>query len=140
MRSPLLALTVLGAALIAAGCEDLPPVPEPPNVPPVASFYFNPVAPINAGQTPVVFNAVASRDSDGEVVAYVWNFGDGTPEVTTEGPTIAHLFTDTEATCVEVTYGVFLTVVDDDGERGYTSQSVRVIETPAPSSPECTRR
>ena len=132
MKRALLATVVL--ALFSTGCEELPAVPPAPNVPPTASFFYNPVAPINSGETPVTFNAVASRDTDGEIVQYVWNFGDGTPEVTSASPTVAHVFPDTDARCVEMAYAVLLTVVDDADGRGYANQTVRVLELPLSSS------
>ena len=133
-----LVLIVLAAALPA--CEELPPAPEVPNQPPTGSFYFTPVAPIYAGQTGVAFNAINARDPDGQVVSYVWNFGDGTPEVTTAQPTVVHVFPDTAARCMTVTYGVLLGVVDDKGMRGYSSLGVTVTEAPLPSAPECQPR
>lgn len=124
-------------ALAGAGCEKLPDVP---NVPPAASFIFTPVSPIYSGQTTVVFNASASRDPDGVVVSYVWNFGDATPEVSATAAAVTHVFPDTEATCVQITYAVLLTVVDDKADRGSAAQNVTVTELPAPGSEECARR
>lgn len=125
---PLIAFLALGAL---PACEKIP------NVPPTASFIFSPVAPINAGQTAVVFNASASRDSDGRIVSYVWNFGDGTPDQATAGATTAHVFPDTAATCATITYAVLLTTVDDAGEQGTAAQNLTVTELPAPSSLAC---
>jgi hypothetical protein len=133
-----LALTALVG--LAAGCERLPAAPDLPNQLPSASFYFTPVAPIWAGQTAVAFSAINARDPDGQVVSYVWNFGDGTPEETTTQPNIRHTFPDTAARCLNVTYGVLLSVVDDKGGRGAASQGVTVIEAPAPTAPECQAR
>lgn len=95
------------------------------------------MAPIIAGQTAVSFNASPSRDGDGRISSFVWNFGDGTAEVTAQGPVANHVFPDTPARCVEVTYTVLLTVVDDKAERASASQQVTVIEAPAPTSAEC---
>lgn len=115
----------------------LPACEKIPNVPPTAAFIFSPVAPINAGQTTVVFNASASRDSDGTIAAYVWDFGDGTPPQSINGPTTAHVFPDTGATCATITYAVLLTTVDNSGEQGTASQNLTVTELPAPSSLVC---
>lgn len=131
-RWVLLPLVVAGS-----GCEELPPAPELPNTVPVASFFLTPVAPIYAGRSPVAFNAMGSRDDDGQIVAYVWNFGDGTPEETTTGSAIQHTFRDTGARCLNITYGVSLVVVDERGGRGVASQGVTVTQLPAPSSAEC---
>ncbi len=125
------------AALAVVHCEKLPAIP---NVPPIASFVYSPVSPINAGQTVVTFIASGSTDADGQIVSYTWNFGDGSPEETRTTPTITHLFPDTPATCLEIVYTVLLTVTDDKGAKSSASQTARVTELPAPTSVECTRR
>jgi hypothetical protein len=122
------------SVVVSAGCEELP------NVPPTASFVYSPVAPIYAGQTAVMFNASASRDADGTIAQYVWNFGDGTAEEMVASSIVTHVFTDTALRCLEATYTVLLTIVDDKGDRGSASQTVRVIELPAPASAECQLR
>jgi PKD repeat protein len=126
-------LALLPLTLLTPACEDLPAAP---NIPPTASFIYNPVSPITAGETPVSFNASGSRDSDGTIVSYTWNFGDGT-ERTVESPTTTHVFVNTPARCIEIVYTVLLTVTDDKGDRGSANQQVRVIEAPAPGSAEC---
>jgi PKD repeat protein len=135
MRRGIRNLCLLLIPLSVVACESLP---EPPNIPPTASFFFTPVAPITAGQTPVTFNAEASRDSDGTITSYAWNFGDGTSPESSTTPTILHVFPDNPALrCVNATYGVQLTVTDDKGESSSTSQQVTVIEAPAPGSAQC---
>jgi hypothetical protein len=47
------------------------------------------------------------------------------------------VFPDTTARCVEVTYSVLLTVLDDGGEPSSANQTVKVIELPAPGSDAC---
>jgi len=138
--TPLLAGCAVLIALTGAGCEELPPAPDVPNDPPTATFFFTPVAPIYAGQTAVAFSAVGSRDRDGSIASYVWSFGDGTPEQTTNAPMVEHTFRDTGTRCMTVTYGVLLTVVDDRGGMGFASQGVTVRELPLPTSPECQGR
>ena len=128
-----LCLLLLSPLLLVA-CEDLPAAP---NIPPTASFIYNPVSPIIAGETSVSFNAVGSRDSDGTIARYVWSFGDGTPDQETASPTLVHVFADTSVRCVEVTYAVLLTVIDDKGDSGSASQQVRVTEQPVPGSAAC---
>jgi hypothetical protein len=125
------------AALAVVHCEKLPAIP---NVPPTASFVYSPVSPINSGQTVVTFIASGSTDTDGQVVSYTWNFGDGSPEETRTTSTITHLFPDTPATCLEIVYTVLLTVTDDKGAKASTSQTARVTELPPPTSIDCTRR
>jgi hypothetical protein len=88
----------------------------------------------------VAFSALGTHDDDGQVVSYVWNFGDGTPEMTTPDPKVQHTFPDTAARCMTVTYGVMLVAVDDKGGRGVANQAVTVTEAPAPTSAECVGR
>ena len=120
--------------MLSSGCEDLPAAP---NIPPTASFIYNPVSPIIAGDTAVSFNAVGSRDSDGSIASYVWSWGDGTPEQSTTSPTITHVFADTPTRCVDVIYAVLLTVVDDKGDSSSASQQVKVTEVPMAGSAQC---
>jgi hypothetical protein len=132
--------TALAAAVLLCSCEELPPAVGLANEPPTATVYLTPVAPIYAGQTPVAFSAIGARDVDGQVVSYVWNFGDGTPEVSTASGSVSHTFPDTAARCLNMTYGVLLAVVDDKGDRGFASQNVTVTELPAPTAAECQPR
>jgi PKD repeat protein len=127
-------LLLLPLVALTPACEDLPAAP---NIPPTASFIFNPVSPINAGETAVTFNAVGSRDSDGSISSYNWTWGDGTPEQSTTSPTIVHVFADTPGRCILVTYAVLLTVVDDKGDSASASQQVTVTELPVPGSTAC---
>ena len=127
----------LAGLVLVYGCEKLP---EIPNVPPTAAFVFSPVSPIIAGGTLVTFNASGSRDPDGRIESYTWDFGDGTPEVSGAGPTVTHVFPDTPATCQETVYTVLLSVRDEGGDTGTASQPVRVVELPLPASLECQRR
>ena len=129
-------LFLLLAAIATSACEDLPAAP---NIPPTASFILNPVSPITAGETVVSFNAVGSRDSDGTITSYTWNFGDGVEQTVPE-PTVTHVFVNTPANCIEIVYTVLLTVTDDKGDLGSASQQVKVIESPPPSSAQCAGR
>jgi hypothetical protein len=124
VRSPKLrARSLLAvAACLALACEELP------NVTPEAGFIYTPVSPILAGVTNVEFNAATSIDSDGQIVSYVWNFGDGSREETVGGARISHVFPNTPSTCLSITYAVLLTVIDNAGARGTASQNVSVVE------------
>jgi PKD repeat protein len=128
------ALLAGALCLPCLSCEQLP------NIPPTATFIYTPVSPIFAGQTTVVFNASASRDSDGNITTYVWDFGDGTPQQSVSSPALTHVFVDTPASCLEITYAVLLTILDDKGARDSASQNVTVIELPAPTSAACQTR
>ena len=50
------------------------PVP-PDNEPPAAEFEFTPTTAIFPAE--ITFNASSSRDPDGDIVSYSWDFGDG---------------------------------------------------------------
>lgn len=123
--------------LALSACEDLPAAPEAPDQPPKATFFYTPVAPIYAGRSSVSFNALGSSDTDGHVVSYVWDFGDGTTPETRSDPTIQHVFRATGARCLDVVYGVSLVVSDDRGGIGVVSTPVTVTQLPAPASQEC---
>jgi PKD repeat protein len=133
------ALAAALSVLAFSACEKLPAAPEAPDQPPKATFYFTPLSPIYAGQSSVLFNALGSSDSDGHVVTYVWDFGDGTTPETRSDPTVQHVFRPTGARCLNVTYGVSLVVSDDRGAIGVASAPVTVTELPAPTSQECQR-
>jgi len=132
------ALRLLPLVLLLPACEELPAAPDVPNEPPRPAFFYTPVAPIYGGQTIVAFDAEGSRDLDGKIMSYEWNFGDGTTQ-STPNTSITHVFADTGARCLNVTYGVSLVAVDDKGGRGVASLPVTVTELPVPTSPECAR-
>ncbi|WP_248516291.1 PKD domain-containing protein [Salinarchaeum laminariae] len=70
----------------------------------------------------VHFNASAS---DGDIVTYEWDFGDGhTTETETNSNT--HVYD------APGTYTVELTVVNDDGHTDTTSTTVKIVESPEP--------
>jgi PKD repeat protein len=86
---------------------------------PTASFVFSPTAP-RINQT-IAFNASASRAGLGQSIAsYTWDFGDGTPRVTTTQPTINRVYG------VAATYNVTLLVTDTAGKFAVLTVSVTV--------------
>jgi PKD repeat protein len=70
---------------------------------------------------PIVFDGSASRDSDGAIVRYDWDFGDGTTAADA-GPAPTHVYAATGQ------YTVNLTVIDDAGDTGRASASVAITE------------
>jgi hypothetical protein len=75
------------------------------NRPPVVNIG----GPYNAKPgNPINFDASATTDPDGDALAYVWNFGDGSP-LFTGGPQTSHLYPDLGS------YQVVLTVQDNFG-------------------------
>ena len=108
-------ITVLGMTvlILVAGCTAI-------NSPPVASFTYSQ----SSGEAPlnVTFNAAASRDSDGTIVSYEWNFGDG---ASGSGVTTSHTY-DTSGT-----FNITLTVTDDKGATSRANAEIFVaIEVP----------
>ncbi|SDF12164.1 PKD repeat-containing protein [Blastococcus fimeti] len=99
------------------------PVP-PPVTPPAANVA--PTAEFGSVVTGlgVALDASASKDTDGTVAAYAWDFGDNS---TGTGVTATHQYT------AAGTYTVRLTVTDDDGAVGTAQRSVTVT---APAQPE----
>ena len=87
-----------------------------------------PVAAINVSCEELVcsFNGLGSSDSDGEITAYAWSFGDGATG------------SDAEATHTYSSAGVYsvtLTVTDDDGDTGEATQDVTVaLDNMAPEA------
>jgi PKD repeat protein len=68
--------------------------------------------------TPVTFSSAGSADSDGTIVAYSWNFGDGTAAGTGASPT--HTY------AAAGTYQVILTVTDNQNATGLDTAQVTV--------------
>jgi PKD repeat protein len=89
-------------------------------VAPTAAFTFTPNG--AASGTTVAFDGSGSRDSDGTIASYRWDFNDGT---TATGATASHAY------AAAGSYQVKLTVTDDDGTTGSTSKTVTVT---APST------
>ena len=87
------------------------------SLPPVALFDYWPRSPVK--NYPVEFKATGSYDPDGEIVEYVWSFGDGE---SAWGEVVEHLFQTANRT-----YPVTLTVIDDDNVSNSTTKSVRVF-------------
>jgi subtilisin family serine protease len=92
----------------------------PPNQPPTAAFSGSCTA------LSCAFNGTGSTDSDGSVVSWAWNFGDGG---TATGATASHSY------AAGGTYTVTLTVTDDDGASSTTSQPFTVQPPPPPNQP-----
>ncbi len=90
----------------------------PPNQSPTASFTYT-TSDLTADFTD------QSTDSDGSVVSWSWDFGDGYAS-TAQNPTHAYAAADT--------YTVTLTVTDDDGATGNTSQDVTVSSSTPPTN------
>ena len=104
-----------------------------PNLPPVAKIR-RPAPPIEVGDR-VRFMAIGSSDSDGEIVLYQWNFGDGETAISSKW-SVHHKFRRSG------NFTVTLTVLDNLGKK--VSEEIRlfVVEeleepTSTPSSGGC---
>jgi len=89
---------------------------------PTALFTYSPTSPY-MGDT-VTFNASQSYDVDGYIVSYVWNFGDGTPQVNTTNPITTHIY------IVGGSYTISLTVRDNLGLSDAATLVVNVGKAP----------
>ncbi|MFP4259899.1 MAG: PKD domain-containing protein [Opitutales bacterium] len=69
----------------------------------------------------VEFDASESEDPEGEPLLYLWNFGDGSPVVSTREPTVSHEFTGNGA------FDVKLTVEDPAGKTDKKSHSILAL-------------
>lgn len=106
--------TTTGSVTVAA---------PPANQTPTAAFTATP-----AGLT-VAFDGSASRDADGTIASYVWDFGDGTNAT---GATTSKTY------AAAGTYTVTLTVTDDRGAGAATNQTLTVSVPPVGPQPVAT--
>ncbi len=100
-----------------------PGVILPPNGAPTAQFTFSPSSPSMGAE--VTFDGSLSTDSDGVIVKYEWNYGDGDWDV---GKVCHHAFDNPGS------YTVTLTVTDDRGYTGSASQTVALGEPKLPTA------
>ena len=72
----------------------------------------------------LLFDGSDSTDEDGEIVQYLWDFGDNQ---TAEGVTVTHEYADSD------NFTVTLTVVDDEGDPSVADTAVATITNVAPT-------
>ena len=121
----------LSALMLVAACGSKAPgtgTPPPGGGPPPGgtgqpTAAFGAPATVTAG-TPVVFDASASKASDGSALSYFWEFGGGRRGA---GQSIAQIFDETGARQVA------LTVVDGQGRSARTAKTLDVTPGPSPS-------
>jgi PKD repeat protein len=94
-----------------------------PNAPPTAAADASP----RSGSAPlaVTFSSAGSRDADGSIVGWTWNFGNG---VTSSAPNPVHTYT------VPGTYTAMLTVTDNAGATSTQAVTITVSAPPAAAS------
>jgi hypothetical protein len=88
-----------------------------PNQPPNAAFDYSPQS-VLTGES-VQFDASQSRDGDGSIRSYQWDF-DGDGQTDRSGRQISYAFEESG------THEIVLTVVDDDGDVASTTQQITV--------------
>jgi PKD repeat protein len=112
----LILLAMLGA--LAVACAE-----AQSNAPPRADFRFSPQNPDT--NTLVTFDASGSRDPDGTIVKYEWDFnGDGRFDEAKTVPTTTQLFDRAKE------WRINLRVTDNRGATGSISKIVKVAEAP----------
>ena len=89
------------------------------NVPPVADFIWQPANPTDLDE--IIFDAYPSYDSDGKIVKWQWDLGDGNKS---SGRIVRHKY------AVNGLYKVKLTIVDDDGATVTKTKSIMVSNIP----------
>jgi PKD repeat protein len=98
--------------------ELIPPIGTiGPNEPPISNFTFTPVKP--KAEFPVTFTST-STDSDGYIVEYIWDFGDGL-KLITHRETVKHTYTKPGV------YNVTLTVKDNEGATNSTFKLIKIL-------------
>ena len=117
-------LTVMDNDGAANSCVHSIQVKNVDNNLPVASFTVN-IETADINET-LLFDGSESYDSDGVIVSYSWDFGDGTTGAETE---VDHKYN------VSGVYTVKLTIIDDDGAIGEATLSVTVTNNVVNSSP-----
>jgi PKD repeat protein len=86
-----------------------------PNLNPVAAFNKSTQNAVR-GET-IYFDATQSYDTDGLIVSYAWDFGDGTTSTEME---VDHTYTDIGI------YTVTLTITDNDGVKSKTTSAITI--------------
>lgn len=84
---------------------------------PKAEFSFSPSSP-EVGED-IVFDGSSSRDPDGQIIEYLWDFGDGAQD---EGPIVIHSYNTAGR------YVVKLTVKDDKNKTSSAEQTIQVVQ------------
>ena len=92
------------------------------NVAPEVDFFAEPFQP-SAGQE-ITFEAFILDPGENDTHSYLWDFGDGSPEVSTSELSVTHSFP------AAGTYEVTLIATDDDDGVGSAIQTILVLHNP----------
>lgn len=116
----LLVLILVLISIFISGCLTSPKEPATSsqineNSQPVAAISVNPAS-ISEGDK-VYFNGLGSKDLDGNIISYQWDFGDGD---SSSGASVSHTYTRSGK------YTILLTVTDNNGAKATDSIKVEV--------------
>jgi hypothetical protein len=131
----LLMLWIVPTATLAYALMTKPQEIRTISQPPAASFTIMPELQTNVGwevegakiiaeKTTVTFDASASTDPDGQIVQYIWNFGDGE---TGTGICVTHIYRSPGV------YSAKLTVIDDAGVNSSSYKTLNAYAQPTAS-------
>lgn len=98
-------------------------VKEKKNMAPEANFRADGGVSVFYINENITFNASISKDADGNIVNYTWEFGDGSTE---HGMSVTHAYLN------QGEYAVKLTVTDDEGASSSVEKSIHIIATSNP--------
>jgi len=99
---------------------------EPATFPPQASFFYLPPEPY-VNMT-ITFDASASTPENGTITSYIWNFGDGSPEVVETDTTTTHIFKN------DGRFIVTLNVTDSEGLWSTTAKPIDILPPTGPTA------
>lgn len=117
-------LRIYNRALTQTEIKELYQTPLPENLPPLADFEFNPLHPTTEAK---VRFADRSKDPDGQIKSWRWDFGDGT---TSAEKNPHHQYKDSG------TYKVQLTVTDTKGASTSIYKEIEVVEFETAKPPQ----
>ncbi|MFZ7137462.1 MAG: PKD domain-containing protein [archaeon] len=92
---------------------------------PELTMTFSPNEPVV--NEPILFNSSDCYDSDGEIVTYLWDFGDG---ITSTDPNPIHTYSE------EGSYPITLLITDDDDLTDSITVEINVVEQNEEAIPE----
>jgi len=110
---------ILVAAALMVTAVAIPPSIANGNQPPIANFYWEPEENITSGETVHFYDN--STDPDGTIIAWQWDFDDGTYSIE-KNPT--HVFGDSG------NYDVNLTIIDNNGSTDSVVKRITVQNQP----------
>jgi parallel beta-helix repeat protein len=107
------------------GIQEPTPGKQNENLHPIAKFDFSPKNPYVGDN--ILFDASGSRDIDGNIVSYIWDFGDGSSTSATTSQ-ITKFFS------ISSTFTVSLSVVDDSGATSTATSTQIFVKSREPLS------